>query len=309
MALDPTRLLLLLTIRDQGSITRAAELTGRTPPAVSQQLARLEHEVGSRLVQRHPHGAELTALGSQLAAHAERIAGALHQADEEIARHYGEHDNRLRLGAFPTAGLALLPEALAALRHRHPRAELSVIDLGPVEGITLVEAKELDIGLVGEYTEELAAPDGVRLIPLVHDPILAVLPSDHPLADTPADQPLRLVDFAHDPWACAPPELPNRRQLDRIARAAGFHPRTPFESESYAVAQAVVSAGVAVAFIPRLALSDTPGTVHRPLAEPQLFRRVHAAVSSADQAPLTPVFLRLLHSVCSGLDEPTRPPA
>ncbi|MBB5155312.1 DNA-binding transcriptional LysR family regulator [Saccharopolyspora phatthalungensis] len=126
---------MLLAIREQGSVTRAAEQLRRTPPAVSQQLARLEKAVGAQLVERYAHGVRLTPLGTRLAEQAERIAAALSDATDEAARFRDEHRNRLRVGAFPTAGLALLPETLAALRHRHPGAALSVVDLGPAEGI------------------------------------------------------------------------------------------------------------------------------------------------------------------------------
>ncbi|MGP4020530.1 LysR family transcriptional regulator [Saccharopolyspora sp. 5N708] len=296
--LDPSRLLILLALREQGSVTRAAERLGRTPPAVSQQLARLENEVGAQLVERHAHGVRLTPLGARLAERAERIAAALNDATDDAARFRDEHRNRLRLGAFPTAGLALLPETLAALRHRHPAAELSVVDLGPDEGIGRVAAHQLDLALVGEYDEPLDVPPGVRLVHLLDDPIHAVLPNDHLLAEKVA---LRLRDFQGDAWACAPRDLPNRRQLESAARAEGFTPNVTFEFESYAVAETVVSAGVAVSFIPRLALTNPPGTLHRPLAS-GLHRRIHAAVPiSTRHAPLTDVFNQLLQDICAEL--------
>ncbi len=300
MALDPSRLLLLPSIREHASITRVAERTGRTPPAISQQLARLEREVGASLVERHPHGARLTPLGEKLAKHADRMAEALQNATE-VADHYlHEHRNRLRLGAFPTAGLALLPDALAALRHRHPDAELSAVDLGPVEGIDLVADHQLDLALVGEYSEPIDTPPGVELIRLLDDPIHAVLPAGHPLAKSSQEQALRLVDFADDSWACAPKALPNRRQLEQAARAQGFTPEAPFETESYAVAEAVVSAGVAVAFIPKLAISRIPGALQRKLTGPTLTRRIHAVIPTSTQhTPLTGVFLKLLQDICA----------
>ncbi|GAA4828779.1 LysR family transcriptional regulator [Saccharopolyspora rosea] len=294
--LDPTRLLVLSALRDHGSVTRTAEHLGRTPPAVSQQLARLEDEAGARLVERHAHGVHLTPLGTQLADRADRIAAALHDAEEVAARFRDEHRNRLRLGAFPTAGLGLLPDALAALRHRHPGAELSVVDLGPHEGIARVAAHELDLALVGEYAEPLDTPRGVRLVHLAEDPIHAVLPAEHPAATRSS---VRLVDFHGAAWVAAPTSLPNRRQLEAAAHSQGFTPNVTFEFESYAVAEAVVSAGVAVSFIPRLALTNRPGTTHRPLTPP-LSRHIHAAVpTDTRHAPLTEVFLGLLRTLCA----------
>lgn len=188
-----------------------------------------------------------------------------------------------------------MPEALTALRHHHPSAELSVVDLGPTEGSALVAEGELDLAIVGEYAEPLEQPPGVEHVHLVDDPIHAVMPDEHPKARTGE---LRLREFADDPWASAAANLPNRRQLDAVAAAEGIAANVPFESESYAVAQAIVSAGVAVTFVPRLALTHAAGTVHQPMTEPNLFRRVHAAVpSDTRHCPLTPLFLRLLHGV------------
>lgn len=297
MHLEPARLLLLLHIHRSGSLSGAAHALGRTPPAVSQQLARLEEEVGAQLVVRLPQGIRLTPLGRRLADHAERIAENLRLAGEDVRHHLGDHRDRLRLGAFPTAGLGLLPEALTALRHLRPGAELSVVDLGPTEGMELVGRQELDLAVVGEYAEPLTAPPGVELVHLLDDPIHAVLPVDHERASS---ETVRVSDFADEPWACASRELPNRRQLDEAAALAGITPTVPFASESYAVAQAIVSAGVAVSFVPVLALTHAARTVHRPLARPGLFRRIHAAVpSDSRHAPLTPLFLRLLHDVCA----------
>ena len=302
MSLDPHRLLLLPAIRDEGTITLAAARIGHTPPAVSQQLARLEREAGAPLVERHPRGARLTRLGTRLAEHADRIAAELGGARDETARYLREHRDRLRLGAFPSAGLALLPDALAALRHQQPNAELSVIDLGPTEGMELVAEHQLDLALVGEYAEELDVPGGVELIPLLRDPMHVVLPANHPHAASPARP--RLADFAFDSWACAPRTLPNRRQLEQAARAREFTPRVPFEPESYAVAEALVSAGVAVAFLPRIAINGRSGTRQRPMADPDLSRRIHAAIpTSTRHVPLTAVFLRLLRDVCGEFDD------
>ena len=301
MSLDPHRLLLLPVIRDEGTITLAAARTGRTPPAISQQLARLEAEVGAALVERHAHGARLTRLGTRLAEHADRITAELREAHDDASRHLREHRDRLRLGAFPSAGLALLPDALAALRHRHPDAELSVVDLGPTDGMTLVAEHQLDLALIGEYAEALDVPSAIELVPLLQDPLHAVLPADHPHANTPTP---RLADFAPDAWACAPKTLPNRRQLEKAARTRNFTPRVPFEPESYAVAESLVSAGVAVAFIPRIAVGARAGTHHRRLADPELFRRIYAAIPTNTQhAPLTPIFLRLIHDVCRDLND------
>jgi DNA-binding transcriptional LysR family regulator len=238
-------------------MARAALALGVSPPAVSQQLARLEREVGAVLVERGTRGARLTELGELLARHGARVADELAAATETAADYLGTHLNRLRIGAPPSLSTTLLPAALAATRYRTPAAELSVVDVMSDDGPRLVRDAVLDVALAARYTS-LPEADGVAVHHLADDDLIAVLPDDHPQAASGV--PLDLAELADAQWASGSAGRPSRVQLEDLAADAGFVPRVPFVTESYDVVQALADAGVAVGLVPRLALTRHLGT-------------------------------------------------
>jgi DNA-binding transcriptional LysR family regulator len=296
MPLTSVQLALLVEIRRTGSLARAAATIAVSPPAVSQQLARLEKDVGAPLVERGARGARLTRLGERLADHGARVADELRRAEETAADFLGTHRNRLRVGAPASVTYRLLPDVLAAIRFRFPTAELSVVDILSDAGPTLVADGTLDVAVSASYGS-LPAVDAVTTHHVLADPMLVVLPDTHPRAVTDA---VDLADLTDDPWASGPPGRPSRIQLDVAAAERGFVPHVPFQTESYDVAQALTQAGVAVSLIPRLALTHPPGTRARPTTA-GLVRDIVAIVpASHEHVPLADVLLGHLIEVAQG---------
>ncbi|MFJ3755073.1 LysR family transcriptional regulator [Streptomyces sp. NPDC090080] len=300
---DPERLRLLALIDRHGSLTGAAHALGVTPAAVTQQVARAERDAGVPLVVRGPRGASLTAAGALLAEHGRVIDEQTEQAGERLAALLGHLSSRLRVGAFLAAALHLLPPALTALRHRYPLADVSVEDLLSDSGVERVAAGELDVAVIASWARPPKPPPHIAAHPLLRDPMVIVLPDDHPLATgSPADSPLRLEQLRDESWVTILAGHAAREQLDRAAAGAGFIPRIRFQTASYDVAQALVGTGIGVALVSRLALTPVRGTTHRPLAEPALHRDLHA-VTRSDTAltPLADVFCTLLTDVAADL--------
>ncbi|PKW16591.1 LysR family transcriptional regulator [Saccharopolyspora spinosa] len=294
MGITSGQLALVRAIEEHGSLARAAHALGITAPAVSQQIARMERDVGSAVVERGARGTQLTELGKLLAVHAERVAAELEQAREAVAHYLGDHALRLRVGAFPSAAVALLPEALTALRYRHPDVELSVSDLVSDSGPELVAAGELDVAITASYGQPLAIESNVRLEHLCVDPIYVVLPDDHRLASRSSDEAVEISELGEDVWACGVAGRPARTQLEVAAAQFGVAARRNFQTESYDVAQALTSSGVAVAFVPELALVRARRTQTRRLL-PELHRDIFAALpSTTDHVALAVELLALL---------------
>jgi DNA-binding transcriptional LysR family regulator len=299
MSLTSGHLALLVEIQRTGSLARAALTLAVSPPAVSQQLARLERDVGAPLVERGARGARLTRLGERLAVHGTRVADELRRAEETAADFIGVHRNRLRVGAPASVTYRLLPDVLAAIRFRFPAAELSVDDILSDAGPGLVADGALDLAVSASYGS-LPNVDAVTSHHVLADPMLVVLPENHPLGAEPG--PVDLAGLADEPWASGPPGRPSRTQLDVAAADRGFVPHVPFQTESYDVAQALTQAGVAVSLIPRLALTHRPGTRARPTAA-GLVRDIVAIVpASHDHVPLADVLLGHLAEVALGQD-------
>ena len=121
--LDVRRMRVLKEVAAQRSFSAAAEKLGYTQSAVSQQIAALEREAGSILIERHPRGIRLTDAGEALVRHADKILARLAEAEAELEAIAGLRGGRLRLASFPTAGsdVAPLPTPGRGCRRAPPR--------------------------------------------------------------------------------------------------------------------------------------------------------------------------------------------
>lgn len=280
--LDVRRLQILRAVVTSGSVTAAARHLGYTPSAVSQQLAVLERQAGTRLMVRVGRGVLPTAAGRLLAEHADLIGRQVSAAETALAELRAGRSGQLTLRYFASAGAPVVAPALAALRAQHPGVRVMLRLDGPGESLDEVRRGSVDLALV--VRDPADAVPGVRLRRLADDPFRAVLPLGHRLAERPE---LTLTELADEPWVTG--EWPVgpclRRVLDACA-AAGFSPDLAVQSEDYPTAQGFVAAGLGVAVVPALALGTPhPGVVPRPL--PAGFGRpvCLAAGAAADESP------------------------
>ena len=116
----------LREVAAHGSFSAAAEALAYTQSAVSQQIATLEREAGTQLVERSARGVRLTDAGEALVCHADAILARLQEAEAELEAIAGLRGGRLRVVAFPSAGASMLPVAIAVFRERHPAVEPSL---------------------------------------------------------------------------------------------------------------------------------------------------------------------------------------
>ncbi|CRK59924.1 Hydrogen peroxide-inducible genes activator [Alloactinosynnema sp. L-07] len=266
----------LRAVVTSGSVTAAATNLGYTPSAISQQVAALEKQAGITLLERVGRGVRPTAAGRLLTEHAAVISKNLAEAETALADLRAGRTGRLGIRYFATAGAALVPPALAALRRDHPGIQVDLKLVDPEDPIPEVESGRADIALV-VHPRQGPLRGGVRLIHLLDDPYRAVLPRGHRLA---AKRVLDLADLADEPWVGNewPGGLCLRVMLEACA-AAGFSPNFVVESEDYATAQGFVAAGLGVSVIPEMGLgSRHPGVVVRKLRHPEPTRVIHAAV-------------------------------
>jgi DNA-binding transcriptional LysR family regulator len=251
--LDVRRMRVLREVALQGSFSAAAESLSYTQSAVSQQIAALEREAGTKLVDRSARGVRLTEAGEAVVRHTDAVLARLADAEAELEAIAGLRGGRLRLASFPTAGSTLVPLAIATFRDRHPAVELSLVEAEPLDSVPKLKSGELDLALIFEpngVTEEGGA--GVDRVELLEDPMFVALPMGNPLA---AKARLRLKDLAAEPWVNPTLSCPCSTLVQRACMAAGFEPHIAFESDDYLAIQGLVAAGVGVALIPDLALT------------------------------------------------------
>src|SRR5438067_10546737 len=124
--LDVRRLRVLREVARRGSFSAAAECLGYTQPAVSRQVALLERETGTTLLERRPGGARLTDAGELLVRHAGTILSRLQDAEDELGELLGLRSGRLRMSTLTSAAPTIVPLAITEFRKRLPGVELSV---------------------------------------------------------------------------------------------------------------------------------------------------------------------------------------
>jgi DNA-binding transcriptional LysR family regulator len=147
-----------------------------------------------------------------------------------------------------------MPLAVAEFSARHPGVELTLAEGEPEQMAPRLHDGEFDLALLFRFPGVGAAFDGLHTTDLLEDPLYLALPRAHRLAKR---RTLRLADLAGEAWVQTSAESPCARHVVRSCHAAGFEPRVSFESDDYLTVQGLVAAGVGVALIPQLALSQT----------------------------------------------------
>src|ERR1700759_1864858 len=281
--LNLSRLRVLREVALHGSFSAAAEALDYTQSAVSQAVATLEAETGAPLLHRDRRGVRPTAAGAALVAHADGILARIEAAEADVAAILGLSGGRLRMASFPTAGATLMPLAIARFRGAHPGVGLSLAEGEPEEIAPRLRAGELDLALLFEFRGAGAKlGSGLARVALLEDPMHVALPRDHPLSSQPR---LRLADLGAESWIQTSAASPCARHVVRSCNAAGFEPDVSFESDDYATVQGLVAAGVGVALIPQLALTNVRPDIGVPALAPEdPVRKIFASAPRAASA-------------------------
>ena len=295
--LDVRRMRVLREVAVRGSFSAAAESLSFTQSAVSQQIAALEREAGTTLVQRSARGVRLTEAGEAVVRHTEAIMARLAEAEMELEAIAGLRGGRLRMAAFESAGSSLMPLAIAEFRQRHPAVELSMSLSEPEDCVPLLRSGDLDLAIVFE-SAITKADDGIERVHLLEDPMYLVLPRDHPLAGR---RRVRLADLAGEAWIAGQPDCECNRLLSHACAVAGYEPRIAFETDDYTAMQGFVAAGVGVSLMAELGLTTVrDDIVIRDLGRETPVRQIFAAtLSEGYRSPATQAMVEILREVAS----------
>lgn len=286
MALDAARLRVLVEVAHAGSIASAAARMGYTPSALSQQLTKLEREVGAPLVDRGRAGTTLTGLGRVLLEHGERVVGELRDAERAIRSAMVDQPQQIAVGAFSTAARTVLPQALAALRERRPGIRISLVDVEPPEGYGLVVARELDLLITHRYPgATLPLATGLRRLLLLRDPLRLVLPRGHRFAESAE---VAIADLRDDDWISGGPGVPNRVCLESLAAV-----HVAYETADYEVTLALVAAGLGVSLVPASLLGRHGAVIVRNLRPPTPAREVYVVHVRRPPTPVAELVTQL----------------
>ena len=295
--LDVRRLRVLHAVSAHGSVTAAAAALGYSAPAVSQQLAALEREIGMRLTERAGRGIELTPAAAILVGHTDALLARLDAAESDLAALRDQVSGRVALAAFPSAAAAIVAPAWAALARSAPQVQLELTEMEPEESLPALARGELDVAVAHEY-DLLPRPLDPLLErrELLSDPVLLAVRDDAPLACTP-DRPVPLGTLSGQPFLAPREHTSCAEMIQRACARAGFVPRVVARATDFAVLLSLVAAGAGVTLVPELAARRLPPGVRllRP-AEPVTRQVFTVSRRGGDRKPAVRVVLDALGS-------------
>ena len=289
------RLRALHAVSTFGSVTGAAEALRLTPSAVSQQLGKLQRDVGQRLIEPYGRGVRLTPAGTLLAQRAHAILAEVENAESELDRQRNHVIGDLEIAGFATAARAILPQTVARLREQHRQLKLRVSERQPDEAIRLVVAGHLDIALVNDWMNApLVLPDGVQRVLIMNDPVDLAVPADHPLAERSS---VELTELSAEPWITWPYGAICHEWLTQTLRQHGLTPEVTHTAEEHQTQLAMVAAGLGIAVMPRLGRGSTEGVSIITL-RPAFSRQIYAIFRTlASERPAIAVTVSAIRDV------------
>lgn len=235
----------LVALADERHFTRAAAREHVAQPALSQQLRRLEAEVGLPLVNRTTRRVELTEAGALLVARARRALAEVDAARADLDDLVGVRAGRVVIGAMQSLGPFDLSALLATFFSRHPGVDLTVREAVSDPLMEMLAADAVDLAflsLAADFDSE-----HFEAHTLMVEPMVAVMAPDHPLAGRGT---IDLADLRDERFITFREGAGLRRILMRAAAEAGFTPQVAFESNNVLRGCALASRGLGVSIVP-----------------------------------------------------------
>jgi LysR family transcriptional activator of glutamate synthase operon len=288
--MDLRQLRYLVALSEEQNFTRAAAREHIAQPALSQQIRRLEDELGLALVERTTRRVVITDAGALLVNRARRMLAELEAAQEEIQALRGVWTGRVIIGTIHTMGPIDVSVALAQFHERHPGVELSVCEQSSEELAELLRRDELDLAFLS-VTERIES-HGLGLAQLMLEELVLIMPRQHRLSGR---ERVRLDELQDEEFVSYREGSRLREVLVSAAQEAGFTPKIKLESNESQRVRRLVSRGMGVAILPR---SDCIGpgadVAVVTLAGPALTRDITLAWRADRRlAPASAEFLKL----------------
>ncbi len=267
------RLRTLEAIATHGSVSAAAAALHLTTSAVSQQMARLEAELGEQLLERQGRGVRLTDSAEVLVEHARKILRMVEVAKADLEARRDAVVGNLQIGAFASAVRGLGVEVVRRLQEAHPDLAVALHELEPDEAVPRVLRGDLDLAILQDWMNQpLRVPDQLERSPLMDDEADVALPASHPLADR---ERVSLSELVDEPWIGFTEGWVCHQWLITTMRSQGHQPVIAHSASEYASHLEFVAAGLGLSVIPRLGRKSVPEGVRMVAVDPPLQRHIY----------------------------------
>lgn len=265
-----------------GSLTKAAQALDSTQSRISHVLKDLEQEFGFSLLERGRGGIRLTEAGALLLPKMQAILKENEALNELAAEIRNAETGTLRLGAFTSVAVHWLPGMIRDFQNDHPKVELQMLNGDYHDMEQWLKNGDIDLGFVS-----LPAPEGVRTVPLAEDPLVAILPKGHPLAQMDR---IPIEALSRDPFISL--RQSSAQDIHRALDTAGVRPNVKYTTKDDYAILAMVEQGLGISIVPRLLIEGrTQNLEVRPL-EPASSRTIALAIPQSGHSPVTEAFIR-----------------
>lgn len=293
--LNVVRLKVLRELYHRKTLSAVAAALSYSTSAVSQQVRLLEKEIGVPLVEPSGRRLQLTPQGLILVAHAEQILDLLERAEADVSNSMTQPRGVVKVAAFQSAALTIIPDALKELRRLYPQLTVEFEQGEPEATLPSLVSSEYDL-VIAESFPGLPLPTlpGIAVTTIMDDSLWLVM--DAAIAgglDPGQDLIAQLADAR---WAVETADSASRAWLTNHCRKAGFEPKVICSSEDVSVHLRFVEAGLAVAVLPGLSLVGASTTIRRfPTSGMQNRQILLAAREASRQRPAILAVSAALH--------------
>src|SRR5471030_2007259 len=272
MSIDLKQLKYFLAVAEEKSFSRAAERLHISQPPLSQQIMKLESELGVRLFTRTTRTFELRVAGKALMGEAAELLGKMRMTIDTIRQIDRGEVGRLRVGIVGSAMWGPIPSLLEEFQTKYPRVTWTLHEFGPSVQYEALRAKQIDVGFWREPKLDehhaLAKLDAIELADIAHEPMLTLA-----------------LDKSAFP-----------RYLIQCCVKAGFHPVIFQEASEPQTLLAMVGAGLGVALLPETTSRiGWPGVVFLPIRSNPPSANLYITYTTLDDAPVVRAFLNILN--------------
>lgn len=237
-----------IQIAAEKNFSRAAEKLLIAQPSLSQQLSKLEKELGVLLFRRNTNSVELTHAGEIFIEKAKTIVDLIYQLREEMEDISQMRKGKLTIGSLPITGSHLLPHILPVFQAQYPNIDIVLMEDSTAELELLTVSGQTDISL-------LSLPllnKSLAYRPVIEEELVLALPPGHRLTNRGPGQPVDIADLADEPFITLKRGQGFRQIAIELCKQAGFTPRIVFESSNIETAQSLVAVGMGIAFVPQM---------------------------------------------------------
>ncbi|MDU0200032.1 MULTISPECIES: LysR family transcriptional regulator [Paenibacillus] len=235
-----------IQIAIERNFSRAAEKLHIAQPSLSQQLSKLEKEIGVLLFQRSTNSVELTHAGSLFVEKSQKILDMVEQLKKEMEDISQMKKGRLVVGSMPITGSTILPFVVPVFQTAYPDIEISLVEETSSNLETLTMNGQTDISLLSLPLRE----ESLIYETLLEEEIVLAVPPRHPL--TQAKEPISISQLEKEAFIALKKGQGFRKLTLDLCQNAGIVPNIVFESSNMETVQSLVAAGMGIAFVPYL---------------------------------------------------------